>query len=60
MSSKAREAEKKLQWEAEQERVDIVRRRKEALTMYWRIDEAETIDDIKDILERLREHLGIE
>ena len=60
MSSKTREAEKKLQWEAEQLAIDNERYRKNHLNMWERINEANTIEDIKDILERLREHLGIE
>ncbi len=60
MSSKERRAEKQREREAEETILAAERQRKEALNMYWRINEAKTIDDIKDILERIREHLGLE
>jgi hypothetical protein len=60
MSKSESRLRREREWEEEQRKIEIERHRKEALTMYFRIFEAETIDDIKDILERMRVHLGIE
>jgi hypothetical protein len=53
MSSKERRKELKLEWEIEQEALEKEAARKEALTLYERIDESDASDDVKDILHRI-------
>jgi len=53
MSSPERRREKEKEWEAKQERLAAERCRKDALSMWERIEEAELSDDLKDILHRL-------
>jgi len=53
MSSKERRKEKQLEWERELLNRDEERRRKEALSMYERIEESDASLDVKDILHRL-------
>lgn len=60
MSSKARRAEKKAEWEAQCSAEEEERRRKDNLAMYWRIDEADCSDDVKDILRRIAEFAGMD
>lgn len=64
MSSPARrkqlQAERKAEREAEDQARIVENARKELLTMWLRIDEADTTSDVKDILHRIAEHVGLE
>jgi hypothetical protein len=60
MSSPAREREKRLQRDAEYEERRLEQARKEALSMFGRIEEAEASEDVKDILHRIARHVGLE
>lgn len=60
MSSKERRAEKQREWEAQQAAANVERCRKEALTMYERINESDASEDVKDILHRIAQHVGLE
>jgi hypothetical protein len=64
MSNNKRRAEKRVEQEALLNKEYDDRRkeeaRKEALTMWERIEEAEANKDVKDILHRLAEKLGME
>jgi hypothetical protein len=55
-----RRREKELAWEKKRAELDAERQRKGALSMYGRIEESDASPDVKDILHRLAEHLGIE
>lgn len=60
MSSKQRRAELEAEWEAKQASNERERARREALTMWERIEESDASPDVKDILHRMAEHLGLE
>lgn len=53
MSSKERRAEKQREWEAELIHKRQEQNRKDALSMWERIEEADLSDDLKEILHRL-------
>lgn len=48
------------EWEAKQASNERERARREALTMWERIEESDASPDVKDILHRMAEHLGLE
>jgi hypothetical protein len=60
MSSKARRAEKKAEWEAQCSAEEEERRRVNSLSLYERLAEAETISDMKAIVEIVCERAGID
>lgn len=60
MSSPQRRAERTAQYEKAQQEHEAEYRRKEALTMWERIEEATASTDVKDILHRLAQHAGLE
>lgn len=53
-------AEQEHRWQAEHEARLKEEARKEALSMWERIEEADTGADVKDILHRFAHHLGLE
>jgi hypothetical protein len=59
MSTRQRKAELLAQFAAEQHAHALESERKAALLMYDRIEEADINDDLKDILHRFAEHLGL-
>lgn len=60
MSSEARRAEKRIKWEAEQVASDLERRRREARSVWLKIEEADASDDVKEILHLFADKLGLE
>lgn len=60
MSRPERRREKERQYEAEEEARRQEEWRKEQLSMYDRIEEADASEDVKDILHRLAQHAGLE
>ncbi|XUM19782.1 hypothetical protein ACRAVF_19135 [Bradyrhizobium oligotrophicum S58] len=60
MSSKhERRTEREAQREAEQAARRAEERRKDALEMWERINESDASDDVKDILHRMAQHMGL-
>lgn len=60
MSSEARRAETRIKWEAEQAASDLEQRRREARSVWLKIEEADASDDVKEILHLLADRLGLE
>jgi hypothetical protein len=60
MSSPARRAEKRKEWEAEQLRREAERNRIENLSLYDRIEEFVSDEQLKSILHALAEKCGLE
>jgi thymidylate kinase len=60
MSNSARRKEREAEFEKEQDARRVEEARKDALTMWERIEEADANDDMKDILHRLASHIGLE
>ena len=55
-----RRKERDAAWAIEQEAINREQARKEALNMWNRIDESDASEDVKDILHRLAQHVGLE
>ena len=53
MSSSRRRDERRKEWDAELERLEAERHRKDSLSLWQRIEEADLSDDLKNILHRL-------
>ena len=60
MSRPERRREREAEFEREYQARRKEEARKEALSMWGRIEEADTTPDVKDILHRLASHLGLE
>lgn len=60
MSSPARRAERRREREAEYEARMAEQHRKGALSMFMRIEESDASEDVKDILHRIAQHVGLE
>ncbi len=60
MSSPERRKQRQLEWEAEIKACQAEMDRKDALSMYMRIEEMTNPDDVKDILHRIASHVGLE
>jgi hypothetical protein len=60
MSSRERKAEKRAEWEAECERQDQERRRVNNLSLSNRIDEADSLHEMKEVLRLICERAGID
>lgn len=60
MSSPARRRELAVEQEAKERAREIERHRKENLSMYARIEEADCDETVKDILRRIAEHAGVD
>lgn len=60
MSSTARRREKRIELEKQPAADEIEQRRKNSLTMWERIEESDASTDVKDVLHRMAEFLGLE
>jgi len=59
MSNSARRKEREAEFKKEQDARRVEEARKDALTMWERIEEAPASDEVKDILHRLASHIGM-